>query len=400
MVRRKTAGFWIVGVMSPFLISGIGGLARARVKAERDYLVSGEDQTLRQVITKQMGLPYTPPRALGSVTANDLADRADQRLVLGFVPDGVRFLTCSVDVQVGFFEWLCRGWGINGESWIVDRGRILADAATNPSDWDKLPAQLFLREWPLADGSGRTMGVRASCIDSAGAAGVTQQAYAAWARWRRTKIVRYFGKTGGPTGRDVFNIILTKGAIGFNKAKLSVVYPDTPRAANLAAGRGEIPLATFNPNLFKDDLLGHLLKAEPGDWFVHFPAGASAGFPHGLRAEENQPPHPWFEQLTAEARLPDGKWQLVSPSARNEALDLMVMSHVIAHLHGLMRIKWERPPVWAADWDHNPMIRAAVPAVAPELPVESLAPAAPAAPAGVRVTVDQARQKSIGKRLA
>jgi hypothetical protein len=35
LVVRKTAGFWIVGAMSPFVLGGIGGLARERVKAER-----------------------------------------------------------------------------------------------------------------------------------------------------------------------------------------------------------------------------------------------------------------------------------------------------------------------------------------------------------------------------
>lgn len=406
LVKRKTAGFWVVGIMSPFLLGGIGGLARERVKAERDYAVSGEEATLRNVMTKGYGVPFTPPRTLGSVSANDLADRADMRLTLGVVPDGVRFLTCVVDVQAGFFEWLVRGWGVNGESWIVDRGRIIADPATNPLDWDKLPALLFKKEWPLADGSGRAMGVRASSIDSGGAAGVTQQAYSAWARWRRTGVVRYFGRRGGPTGPDVFNIMLTKGASTPNAPKLQVVYPDTQRAANKAAGKGEIPLIVFNPNLFKDDLLGQLLRAEVGDWYVNFPAGQSAGHPHGLRAETNEPPHPWFEQLVAEARMPDGKWQLVSPSARNEAMDLMVMAHVDAHLHGLMRIKWDRPPIWAAEWDFNPMVRAA-PSTPPEgPPPDSPAPAGPAvqrthsAEPEVRVTVDQPGRKPIGRRLA
>lgn len=393
LVKRKTAGFWVVGIMSPFLLGGIGGLARERVKAERDFLLTGEDKTLRNVMTKGFGVPYQPPKALGSVDANTLADRADHRLKMGIVPDGVRFLTLAVDVQVGFFEWLLRGWGQNGESWVVDRGRIMADPATNPADWDKV-LTLSKREWPLGDSSGRTMGVRAASIDSAGAPGVTQQAYAAWGRWRRKGLIRYFGKDRG--GRDVFNFMLTKGANTPNAPKLSVVYPDTPRAANKAAGRGDVALAVFNPNLFKDDLMGQLLRDEFGDWYVHFPGGPSPGFPYGLRSESNEPPHIWFEQVVAEARLPDGKWQLVSPSARNEAMDLMVMSHVMAHLHGLMRIKWDRPPVWAADWDHNPMVRAA-PSTPPEGAPPPPSPAAQAAaePAQVAVKIDQAGKNPI-----
>jgi hypothetical protein len=34
----------------------------------------------------------------------------------------------------------------------------------------------------------------------------------------------------------------------------------------------------------------------------------------------------------------------------------MVLSHVVAHLHGLSRIDWANPPAWAADWDDNPAV--------------------------------------------
>jgi phage terminase large subunit GpA-like protein len=402
LVKRKTAGFWIVGLMSPFLIGGIGGLARARVKAERDYLVTGEDKTLRQVMTKQFGVPYVPSKMLGSVTANGLADRADPRLRLGEIPEGVRFLVCAVDVQVGFFEWLLRGYGIDGESWIIDRGRILADPATNPADWDKLPEKLFSQTWPMAGNSGQSMAIRASCIDSGGAPGVTEQAYSAWRRWRQRRVIRYYGQVGGKGGPDAFNIMLTKGNAkpSVNMNRLSVVYPDTKRQANVVA-KGEIPVALFSPNLFKDELLGQLLRDDPGPGFVNFPAGMSAGFPHGLRSDTNESPHPWFEQLVAEARLPDGKWQLLTASARNEALDLMVMSNVMATLHGIRRIKWDRPPVWAAPWEFNSLVKGPQ-AVTPEgepIP-QALGPvhALDVKPT-VTVKVDQVAPKPTGRRL-
>jgi hypothetical protein len=53
------------------------------------------------------------------------------------------------------------------------------------------------------------------------------------------------------------------------------------------------------------------------------------------------PPHRWIEQLFAERRGVDGRWQKVSTSVRNEALDLMVMTHVMAHLHASEN---HRPP--------------------------------------------------------
>lgn len=343
-VRRRTAGFWLVGVMSPFIIGGIGALARARVKAERERDVSGDDATLRTVIVKQWGVPYSSSRGSGSVDANTLAERSDPSLVLGKVPEGVRFLTCVADVQAAHFDWLVRGWGEDGESWVVDRGKLPADPATSAEDWDRLLLDVFQRSYPLADGSGRLMAIRACGFDSAGQPGVTQQAYAAFRRWRRRKDVRRFGVVGG---REVFSVMPLKGANGVNAPRLQVVYPDTKRKANRAAAQGTVPLGLFNPNAFKDDLAGQLQRAEPGAWYVHVP--------RGLRSKE--PPHVWFEQLTAERKnAGSGRWEKVAAGVRNEALDLMVMSHVVADLNGAQAINWTRPPIWAAPWDRNVMV--------------------------------------------
>jgi phage terminase large subunit GpA-like protein len=184
LVARKSAGFWIVGTMSPFILGGIGGLARAKVKAERELEISGEDLAIRQVTVKQFGFPYAPARGVGSIDANVLAERADSELKLGIVPEGVRFLTAAVDVQIAHFEWLVRGWGVDGESWVIDKGRIPGDPATSADDWDQIIG-LIQRAYPLADGSGRAMPIRALGFDSYGQPGVTQQAYAAWRRWKK-----------------------------------------------------------------------------------------------------------------------------------------------------------------------------------------------------------------------
>ncbi len=89
--------------------------------------------------------------------------------------------------------------------------------------------------------------------------------------------------------------------------------------------------------------MGQLARADAGPWAVHFPAA--------LKSKE--PPHAWFEQLVSETRRPSGAWAKTASAARNEALDLMVMTHAIAHLHGLARIDWDRPPGWAAEWGAN-----------------------------------------------
>ncbi|MBR0653071.1 hypothetical protein GXW78_25670 [Roseomonas terrae] len=52
--RVKTAGAWILGVMSPFTKDGIGGLARAQAQAERAADL-GDHEGLRQVMVKTFG---------------------------------------------------------------------------------------------------------------------------------------------------------------------------------------------------------------------------------------------------------------------------------------------------------------------------------------------------------
>ncbi len=385
LLTRDTAGFWIVGAMSPFILGGIGGLAAARVKAEREREATGDDKGLRTVVVKQWGLPYDPPRQVGTLDATAIADRAIDA-PLGEVPEWVRFLTASVDIQANRFEWLCRGWGVRGESQVIETGRLPADPATAPEDWDKLLAFLFARAWPLADDPSRGMMLRGIGYDSGGQPGVTAQAYDAWRRWRAKRRVQRYGKVDG---RDAWNLLPLKGLGTPNAAPLTVVYPDTARVDRKAAGRGQVPLGTFASNLFKDNLAGQLAKSDGGPWAIHFPKG--------LRAKE--PPHTFFEQLTVETRDAAGRWWNRS-AARNEATDLMVMAHVVAHLHGLARLNWDRPPAWAGDREGNPLV---VPLEAPSAPAPTAAPAGvsppplPAVPRAVPPTKPAAARSALWK---
>jgi phage terminase large subunit GpA-like protein len=349
LIPRDTAGFWIVGIMSPFILGGIGGLAAAKVKAEREAEATGDTKTLREVIVKQIGIPFDPPRKGGSVDATELADRAEPALRLGEVPAGVRFLTAAVDVQGNRFEYLVRGWGRGGESWVIEVGKRPGDPATSPEDWDGIVKQLLEGVWPLADGSGRGMKLRGMVYDSGGQPGVTAQAYDAWRRWRERRLVINHGKVDG---RDAWSMMPAKGLGGQNAPPLMVVYPDSVRKDRKAPGRGQVPLARFNANLFKDYLAGQLARASDGPWSVHIPAG--------LRSLA--PPHSWFEQLTAEVRAKNGTWSN-DGGAANEATDLMAMSHVAAHLHGLARMNWDRAPAWASEWNNNPLVVALAPVV-------------------------------------
>lgn len=365
---NATAGFWIVGAMSPFVLGGIHGLVEARVKAERGLETDGGESGVRQVMVKQWGFPHVPNRKVGSVDSDVIADRCEDGWAWGRVPEGVRFITCSADVQANRFEWIRRGWGVGGESWVLERGRMDAETATDPDCWDALLARLQ-EALPLGDGSARGMVPRAVSMDLGGSAGVTARVYEAWLRWRRAGLVRMYGVLDQ---REAWSVIPTQGAPSRNSPRLVVVKPDAVRSDRAASGAslGQVPVARFNPNLFKDDLAGQIEKAEPGPWYVHFH--------RALRSAE--PPHTWFAQLTAEHRRSDGTWAKTIAAAPNEAGDLMVMTHVLARLHGVGRLNWDNPPAWAAPWDANSSVVALNGvAMAVERPVP-VAPAPRAAP--------------------
>jgi len=346
LVERDIAGFWITGAMSPFIIGGIGSLAEVYEAARRNYDagVDKAEQSFKDVVVKRWGLPFEPPRKAGSLDATAIADRAETGLNIGFVPVEARFITAAVDVQANKFVLLARAWGVNGESWIIERRDIAADPATSPGDWDDLLALLSETAYPLADGSGRSMAILASGYDSGGSAGVTLQAYGAWRRARAAGRVRFAGMFDGRHG---WTILPLKGASTLNAPSLTVTFPDTQRRDRFAGARGEIPLGIFNPNRFKDDLVTQLQRGEPGDWYVHFP--------WALRAIEA--PHPFFEELVAERRRPDGRWEKIANAGRNENLDLMSMTNVMAKLFGVERINWDSPPAWAAPVDQNSLVR-------------------------------------------
>lgn len=382
---NTTAGFWIVGVMSTFTMGGLGGLASALVEAQRGYQQDRSEEKerdLRQIYTKRLGFPSIKPRQIGALDAAALVDRAEEHLVLGEVPEGVRFLTAWSDVQGSGFRILVRGWGVEAESWVIASINRPAEPTSSAEDWDSLIEWALTTGFPLSDGSGRVMKIRGFGYDAYGLPGVTQQAYNAFVRMAARRRIRNLGMQ---SGRMVWNVIPTKGMPGINAQRLAVVRPDTQRKDRMVrVSSGTLNVLQFGANAFKDDLAGQLGIMEPGPLAVHIPAA--------LKSKDE--PHVWFEELVAEQRQANGTWKKVVDSARNEALDQMVGNHAIAHLHGLRTLKWDRPPGWAAPWDRNPMVVmptaetqvATTPATQP-----SPTPATPAAPSATVTVMPKAR---------
>ncbi|MDD2794374.1 terminase gpA endonuclease subunit [Acidocella sp.] len=367
LVKRDIAGHWIVGAMSPFIFGGIGGLAVARVRAERKYAIDNDRRALKEVISKQWGMPLARQKNADTIDATMLADRAEADLVLGVVPAWVCFITVFIDVQGSRFELLARGWGDGGRSTVVDFRRIEASPGTSAADWNDMLKLATTTAWPLAGQPGRGMKALVVGFDSAGAPGVTTQAYDAWRRLKAARGLRMLGRIDG---RPAWSVLPMKGASTLQAPRLQVVYPNAQRGDRLAQARGEVPLGVFNPNNFKDDLNGQLILAEDVPWSVRFPRALAA----------DKPPHPWFEQLVAEDRQQSGRWARRQEGQPNEALDLMVGTHVLAFLFGISRFRWDALPVWARDCPENFNLVSldAPPESSPSAPVQPETARAPA----------------------
>lgn len=341
----RTWGGFVTGTMSPVNLEGLGGMARNMAAAEREYAVSGDPKTLKEVTVKQVGYLFSTKGTVGTIEASTLAERAQNELQpLGVVPEGVRFLFCWFDVQVAHFEVLVRGFGVGAESWVIDKRRVPAETATDGTAWLALLQELITKRYPLATDPTRGMVCRAVGYDAQGAAGTTNRANEAWKTLRAAgKALKY----GVIAGRDVWSVVPTQGAPSDKASRLVVVYPDNQRKDRNTSASGAVPWARFNANLFKDDLFGQLQKMLPGPDYVHIPKA--------LRSESA--PHVNFEQLVSEQRnQTTGRWKKPHQAIRNEMLDLMVGTHVLAHLHGLARINWSAPPPWAQAWDKNTTI--------------------------------------------
>lgn len=343
LVRKDTAGFWIVGVMSPFLLNGIGGLARERAKAELELETGGDDRTLKEVVVKQYGFPHASAVRVGSTDVETLVERAKaEDQPLGVVPDDVRFLTAWIDIQIAHFEVLIRGWGCGSESWVIDKRRQPADTTTDTRAWVDLLAGLIAERFPLASDPANGMRIRAIGYDSQGAPGTWDRANETWRRLRDSGLIRNYGTLDG---RDVWSVAPTQGASTLSAALLQVVYPDNQKRTKGTA-RVAVPVIRFNANQFKDMLAGQLKRALPGPTYVHLPAKLLA----------REAPHSSLEQMVSEQRDAIGRWKKPHGGVRNEMLDLMVGCQVLAHLHGLTRINWDKPPAWADVGTNNPMI--------------------------------------------
>lgn len=142
-----TLSYWVSGLCSPFVTWG--ERAARYVEAVR----SGDQEVIKAVKNQGFGELYAPGGA-GTAEWSEVKERASKDYVMGEVPDGVRVLTLTCDVQQDRIYYIVRGWGGSATSWLIDAGELfgptdkldvwnaLAELAT--STYDGIPIKLGL----------------------------------------------------------------------------------------------------------------------------------------------------------------------------------------------------------------------------------------------------------------
>ncbi len=339
--RSDMASFWLKGPCAAFI--DWRELVLKYRTALDEYERTGSQESLKTTVNVDQGKPYNPrhgdterlPEILKG-RSRDLGERV--------IPEGVRYATAQIDVQKSNFDVAVHGFDRHGDVYVIDRFKIRKSERLDEDgerwpvkpgsyleDWDLLIEQVFLKTYPLADGSGRHMRIKKSCSDSAGREGVTTNAYNFWRRLRDSE--EYDNLHRG------FQLI--KGASSNAAPRVQISYPDSDRKGRHAGALGDIPVMFINTNLMKDTLHQMLERTTPGGGMVHFPKWL---------------PDDYYAELCVEVRTSKGWVNL--KNQKNESWDLMNYSLAL-NLHRSIHsehINWDNPPKWAEEWDDNDLV--------------------------------------------
>lgn len=320
-LRSRRASFWMPGWYAAF--QTWRSIISNYLQAQETYNTSGEEESLKTVVNTDMGAAYLYQGQLQDTRDGQyLIDRAEEGAERFVVPEGVRTLLASVDVQANRFEVLVKGVGVGGEKWIIDRYAIRdVKPAARIEDWDQITDKVVNATYRLGDG--RELLIHMAGVDYGGKAGSSERALEWWRSLKRE------GK-----GRRVRLVKGEKRKSG----RVKEAYPDSSsRKDRQAGGRGDVPVLMVNSDAMKDAVYADLQRATPGPGYVHFPAWL---------------PSHYYDELTAEQRTDKG-WEQIS-RRRNETFDL---AYYIAALWVYLKgdkIRWDAPPSWCDVPDNNP----------------------------------------------
>lgn len=337
--RRSTiASYWLGGVAAAY--QTWTSIVYSYLSAVSAYVRTGDEGPLTKTVNTDQGAPYMPRAAKNRRTPEDFLKRLEswQR---GVVPKETRFLTAAVDVQAHRFVVHVMGWGIELESWLIERFSITAsrrperdsvaaiDPASYVEDWDVLFETVIDKTY-VVDGMKLELRPRVVLCDSGGKAGVTDNAYEFWRLARQRRMGDRF--------------LLVKGTGNANASRVKKIWPDARARKDRRAGRGDVPVWMLNVNQIKDGVAGDLARQVPGPGYCHLPDWLDDDY---------------FKEVTSETRTAKG-WQKPSHSTPNEAFDLHAYNRAACIILKAEAINWKRPPVWACPLEDREQIEEAV----------------------------------------
>lgn len=265
----KTAGFWIDELYSPWVSLAEQVQSFLEAKKHRD--------TLRVWVNTSRGETWSEDET--AVEGSALFRRRETYPAQ--VPGPVLVITAAVDVQDDRIEAEAVGWGLEEESWSLER-RIFYGSPQQPAVWEDLDRW---RLQPMTHESGIAMKITIMVVDT----GAHTKAAYAFVKQRQ--------------GQRVY---ATKGSSQHGSALVS-----RPSKANL----GRVNLFSVGTEAAKDTIFGRLKVTEFGPGYMHYPDTAAYD-------EE------YFAQLTAESRVPKYERGVLvgfvykKNRTRNETLDL------------------------------------------------------------------------------
>jgi phage terminase large subunit GpA-like protein len=354
-MRSQIGSFWLKGPAATF--KNWTTLVLKYLQAEQEFRQTGSEDALKATVNVDQGSPYLPKSAESDRLPEVLKNRA-RDFGHKTVPPGVRFLIAAVDVQKNRFEVQVHGIGQGGDVWVIDRfalrysrrpdedreGQVhFVRPFTYKEDWRILLDEVIAKTYPLGDGSGRHMAVKATISDSGGQDEGTANAYEFY-RWLKN----------GPNEEDLDKEDWPAWAPGLHGRfqlykgrkigpRVQISYPDSQRKDRHAGARGEIPILLVNANSVKNQIDSMLEREGEFTGRVNFASWLEINF---------------YKELCVEVKNHKGEWE--NPKKfRNESWDLLVMTQamLIETKHvGIERIDWSDPPGYAQEWDDNDLV--------------------------------------------
>lgn len=272
-------------------------IARQCIAAARK-LEAGDTGPMQGFVNETLGQTWEP--AGEKLDEHELQRRAED-YPLCIVPKGGLVLTAGADLQGNRLELGVWAWGFGMESWDVDHVVIEMNPASD-DDWATVEQHL-LRRYPQA-WHGGTLGIEAVTIDS----NYQTQAVFNFVRRMQYRLRIYAGRGEGTEG-------------------LPIKGPGRPQDVNWRGQRWPqgIKQWSIGVDSAKDLLHGQLQIQQPGAGFVHL---------------NKTRPREWFEQLSAEHRIPAKtatgtveRW--VKRRPRNEVLDTRNYALHAAYMLGM-----------------------------------------------------------------